>query len=455
MIKRFTLLNVVPTILGSAFLPSSLFQRASELWPFGSLVDPSDHELLALDGADRAGAPHLVHLRWESVPVYRNGKIASSRTTYSGIIYVGNPAQEFRVVFDTGSGHLVLPAVECQSESCLVHRTFNASASSTSQAIDIHGRKVSGNVTDRLSISYGTGTVLGEFMQEMVCLTKSLCTQMGIVVAIEMSTKPFKDFRFDGLLGLGFPSLAITGSYSFLHQFATRHPRSQPSFGIFLTDGEEGEESELAIGGYNVDRLLEPLSWIPVVGDAGFWQVEIKAFRINGVAHEVCNDGSCRGIVDSGTSHLGLPATWKDEIEELLKVDAGNLADCRSAESPVIEVELATTNLTIYSSTYMRKLPLMKGVTVGSSLQNVLSRSQLQPQVDTNNVETCAVEHSSNVSVQMDGYYCSPRVMHVNVPEVGQKLFVLGEPLMHRYYTVFDWKRKEIGFGLANNMRNR
>jgi len=45
--------------------------------------------------------------------------------------------------------------------------------------------------------------------------------------------------------------------------------------------------------------------------------------------------------------------------------------------------------------------------------------------------------------------------MPVNLPEpVGPKLFILGEPVLHRYYTVYNWHDLRVGFSLANNHRN-
>eukprot|EP00439_Symbiodinium_sp_Y106_P035570 s2248_g4.t1 len=45
------------------------------------------------------------------------------------------PPQEFEVVFDTGSGNLIIPSTACGSDACRMHRRFNSTASRT--AVDV------------------------------------------------------------------------------------------------------------------------------------------------------------------------------------------------------------------------------------------------------------------------------------------------------------------------------
>merc|ERR1719321_1299532 len=91
----------------------------------------------------KASEPVIVPLRRESIPVRKQGKIVSFKTSYSGLLNIGSPVpQEFRVVFDTGSGHLLVPSVNCKSEACEVHKRFNASSSETARAINTDGTRI-------------------------------------------------------------------------------------------------------------------------------------------------------------------------------------------------------------------------------------------------------------------------------------------------------------------------
>lgn len=445
-----------------------------------------------------AGNPYMMPLRRESVPIKRHGKTASFKTTYSGVISVGTPVrQEFRAVFDTGSGHVVLPSADCGSETCLAHRRYDMTQSHTAQLINADGTLVEeGEYADQATIGFGTGQITGEFVQDSLCLGPGErpeavnesdwqlrpCTDMAIVSAIEMSTQPFKSFKFDGIIGLGLSSLAVSPAFSFFAILASK-PSFSPRFAFFLTEEDDKEESELALGGYNPSRLLEPLAWTAVAkADLGHWQVPIIAVRIDGQVLDVCADGTCRGIVDTGSSHLGVPKTHHQVVAEKLTQEAVNILDCRLALAPTVEIELPGINITVPPMTYMRRLPLREGVSVSSGKgvtmhPDVASQSRASPTEDgtmpvLNGNMTADAGASANVTTNTSGSvaselvttppalrstkrFCRPKTMPVDLPApLGPKLFILGEPVLHRYYTVYDWSVPRIGWGLAANRQN-
>jgi len=536
--------------------------------------------------------PFVIGLRRESVPIYRRGKVASFKTSYSGVLKVGSPAQEFRVVFDTGSGNIVLPAVECKSEACLVEdrRRYNLSASETGLAINADGTAVpEGEYSDQVTIGFGTGEITGEYARDTVCFgsptaeevveattgevsaevaadsavqvdgahqavgeveaenplvvpgseepaaSGELCVEMSVILAVEMSTQPFKTFRFDGILGLGLDGLAMSKNFS-AFEMLLGTGLGQSHFGVFLTEGEDGEDSQIAFGGHDPRRILEPLSWAPVaMPELGYWQVHIVAVRINGVTLDICKDGTCRGVVDTGTSHLGIPAPADAEVANLLTTEAGDLLDCRLAEAPEMEIELEGYNITLHPFNYMRRLPLREGVSVSSpqgvhvptaetnatlnapssadpvgGQANSTAAAEGSPAASTEAspaaaspaaaeqgtasaaaapaaggsanaagasapaaapaaepaAQTPAAQATAGGAVAAAGSgelqaeenvrrFCRPRLMPVRLPEpLGPKLFILGEPVLHRYYTVYDWGNHQVGFSLANNRRN-
>jgi hypothetical protein len=472
---------------------------------------------------------HVVALTRESTPVYRRGKIASFKTTYSGVITVGTPAQIFKVVFDTGSGTLVLPALECEAPSCLVHARYDIGGSSTSMSVDSEGNEVKTGSGDLVSIGFGTGEITGEFANDIVCLAgedrgelaynevglveeppeQSGCAKLNIVIAVNMSTQPFKNLGFDGIAGLGLPPLGMNEGSSFINTLTQHSPNRQ--FAAFLTDGEHGEESEIVFGGYKIDRTLGTAQWTPVImRSTGFWMVKIVAVRIDGREIDLCKDNSCRAVVDTGSSHLGIPKGAYTHVSESLTRSGNDLFDCRLVEGGMLEFELGGgVNLTLSAMNYMRRLPLRVGISVsgnpiGASVPDQSSNSTnssdptgiaISNNGTSSNLSvnsTSKADHQRNIgagelqgaktdvaqqnfgsetnnttssgegnqteteSAEQIQRKCQPRMASVALPApLGPNLFILGEPALHRYYTVYDASEKRVGFALANNRLNR
>jgi hypothetical protein len=406
---------------------------------------------------DDAGAPLLLPLYRETVPVHQDGKVVSLKTAYSGKISIGSPvSQEFSVVFDTGSGHVVLPSLSCDSATCLAHRRYNITDSPKAWPVNADGTTVPDDeLCDQATIGYGTGSVTGEFVHEAVCLgaaqrdtkaislktgqSQKICTTVNMVVAVEMSAQPFESFKFDGIFGLGLDSLALSSQFSFFSRFAAQsqsQSRRLPRFGFFLGDSEHGEQSEIAVGGHNADRLLGNLAWAPVATPKlGFWNVKIGAVRIGGVEVANCKKGACRGILDTGTSHLGVPSHHLETVNDLLSQSVANSADCRSAASPSLSIDINGFTITLGPEDYMPSNPANLAIPAPAATQDSAGVA-LQ--------DTAGVRH------------CQPRIMPVNMKKpLGPNLFILGEPVLHRYYTVYDWHKQRVGFGLANSQKNR
>ncbi|PVU98040.1 hypothetical protein BB561_000149 [Smittium simulii] len=78
---------------------------------------------------------------------------------FYGLIRVGNPPQEFRVAFDTGSSKIWIPGNECKSLSCLQHRMFDRNLSNSYVAEN-----------SGLQIEYGAGKVEGKIGRDTIQL---------------------------------------------------------------------------------------------------------------------------------------------------------------------------------------------------------------------------------------------------------------------------------------------
>jgi hypothetical protein len=124
----------------------------------------------------QASHVHTIPLRKQYVPIKGStGSIVAYKTAYFGQIHVGAPEpQAFTVVFDTGSGHLILPSTVCTSETCAKHRRFSLEASGSAVDIDHEGTPLAPGIApeqrNQVAITFGTGQVMGQFVRDDVCL---------------------------------------------------------------------------------------------------------------------------------------------------------------------------------------------------------------------------------------------------------------------------------------------
>merc|ERR1719337_387390 len=66
----------------------------------------------------------------------------SPATFYIGKLAIGQPRQEFKVLFDTSSGHVLVPHKACKSAACLEHKRYSPWASTTASDVNVNGTAV-------------------------------------------------------------------------------------------------------------------------------------------------------------------------------------------------------------------------------------------------------------------------------------------------------------------------
>jgi len=419
-----------------------------------------------------------VPLKRQQMEMRNVGGAIYYKSAYYGTLSVGSPAQKFTVVFDTGSGNLLLPSMYCRTETCKAHARFKRSASKT--AVDIDGDEIvaPGQPRDQLTVSFGTGEIVGVMVEDIVCfgnttdgsdaaisagfhekvaqasaaandqvgalvprsvspplladlgmvghapVLKKECMQMRFIAATDMSDDPFRTFEFDGVLGLGLRGLSNSDQFNIVEMVARSlgawGGKSLRTFAVFLGDSDE-EESEITFGGWSEERLAGDLAWVPVVEpEHGHWMISIKSLRVDGQVIDFCKEG-CRAIVDTGTSLVSVPSVVFPELYELLRHDAGD-GDCKG-QGPELHFELATTTLTLEPRDYAR---LDRRQAVGAT-----SLPFAKP-------EDTVVSK------------CKPMFMTMDMEApIGPKLFILGEPLLRKYYSVYNAEELRVGFGLT------
>ncbi|KAJ1918933.1 hypothetical protein H4219_002289 [Mycoemilia scoparia] len=197
--------------------------------------------------------------------------VSASNNYYFGVIRIGTPPQLFNVSFDTGSSTLWVPGEACRSKACRQHNRFDIQKSRTLVAV---GKD--------FSLSYGTGDVSGEIANDVVGIGKSQGVRQNFAVTnYENETFEYPATRFDGVLGLGFPSFQ-NGSYSEspIMNMALAGVIKEPVFSFYLSTDSQ-VSSELVLGGYRKDAFRGELTWIPVI-KPNYWEVRLDGIYYGG-----------------------------------------------------------------------------------------------------------------------------------------------------------------------------
>jgi hypothetical protein len=213
---------------------------------------------------------------------------------YYGSIQMGTPAQDMRVIYDSGSSNLWVSNIKPGLFS--KHQYYDHSKSSTYVA--------NGTV---FNIQYGSGPVSGVYSQETVSIG-------GVAVAeytfaevdnVKGLGPAYSVGHFDGICGMGWDDISVDGVETPLRALVNSGSLDEPVFAFYLGSG--GADGELTIGGVNSARYTGDFHYVPVVemipGKTGYWEIVLDDVQVNGASISSAK----RGVVDSGTSLMVVP----------------------------------------------------------------------------------------------------------------------------------------------------
>lgn len=269
------------------------------------------------------------------------------------------------------------------------HHQYNHNKSSTYVA--------NGSIFD---IEYGSGPVSGYVSQDTVrvghlAVDNQLFAEINNVTGFgELYTTG----KFDGIYGLAFDSISENNIPTPFGQLVASGKLDEPLFAFYLGNNATGE---LTFGGIDTDRFMGELQYAPVALEL-YWVLRLNNATVGdqGTVFSTAH----YAIVDSGTSFIAGPA---DDVAQLAaQVNATEFADgyyymdC-DTPGPVITYVVGGVTLTLAKSDYM---------------------------------------------LESDGQ-C------IFAFETNDDFWILGDVLMRKYYTVFDWgtetRAPRMGFALA------
>jgi len=325
---------------------------------------------------------------------------------YYGMVVVGNPPRDFKVVFDTGSAYLFLPNGECESDACHVHRQYNSSNSRSAVQIGYADSPTTPAISDlerdTVQVAFAAGQASGVYVRDNVCIAGGgHCANMDFVSASEESDDPFKSATWDGILGMSPAASALMTQFSLPSRLFAESAIGKPVFSVFLGEAPS-DGGEITFGDYKSERFEGELQWLPVTSKE-YWQFEITDVQLGDGSQSLCGDSGCHAVVDTGSSLLMGPP---DMVAALSGKLATIASDCNN----------------------LGDMPTLTFTVPGLS-----APFQLKPE-DYMDVgpDTCTFVWGEAPS--------SPD---------GKPLVVLGAPFIRQYYTVFDFTPNATKVGFA------
>ena len=228
----------------------------------------------------------------------------SLNVQYYGVIEIGTPPKEFKVMFDTGSSNLWIPSVRCTSIACYLHERYDSKASSTYAA----------DGTEFL-MNFGSGSIKGVLSKDTISLAGAKLTEVTFGETLQQTGLALAFAKFDGILGLGFPSIAVAGVKSILDIMVDQKVITKPMFSFYLQkDGNEESGGEITFGGTDDTKYTGELTYVPVT-QQGYWQFKMDSFTLDD--GNIC-DGGCEAVADTGTSLIVGPTQAVEMLQNAI-----------------------------------------------------------------------------------------------------------------------------------------
>jgi len=310
---------------------------------------------------------------------------------YYGPTSVGTPKQTFNVIYDTGSSNLWVPAHNCTN--CGLKKKYDGSKSSTYVP----------NGTE-FKILYGSGPVSGFLSKDIATCGNAVAKGQTFAEITDVSGlgAAFAIGKFAGILGLAFKNISVD-SITPVFQNLVEQKVVDPVFSVYLSD-EPGQDGELLLGGINAKHYSGTLEYVPLSSES-YWEIALDDFKIgtHGSVTSVKN-----AVIDTGTSLLAGP---KAEVKKIAKIAGAT--------------------------------PFLKG-------EYLIPCSQKTSGINFDfiiNGKTFTLTPTDYIIP--DETLCLFGMIGLDIPKPRGPLWILGDPFIRKFYSVFDFDKKQMGFAVA------
>ncbi|TKR70209.1 hypothetical protein L596_022260 [Steinernema carpocapsae] len=280
-------------------------------------------------------------IRLKMSKLVKTGQVVNDYTDveYVGNISVGTPEQNFMVILDTGSANLWVPDLTCGQgggNNCAPYcndRTicqmicdpsccnqFPKKAALASACANKHKFDSSKSTTyqkngQQWSIQYGTGSAEGFLGEDTVTFTPSLKVPKTTFGQATSIAQFFATDVIDGILGLGFQSLAVDNVLPPLQNAINQGLLDKPIFTVWMEEKGDVQNKRGGLytyGGFDDAHCSsKDLKYVPL-SSATYWQFRMDAAS----AGSYSSSQGWDVISDTGTSFIAAPTDVANGIAQ-------------------------------------------------------------------------------------------------------------------------------------------
>ncbi|KAM4671605.1 cathepsin E-A-like isoform 1-T1 [Amazona ochrocephala] len=336
---------------------------------------------------------------------------------YYGVVSVGTPPQKFTVVFDTGSSNFWVPSAYCISEACRVHQKFKSFLSDSYE----HGGEA-------FSLQYGTGQLLGIASKDTLQISNISIKGQDFGESVFEPGTTFALAHFDGVLGLGYPSLIVGNALPVFDSIMNQQLVEEPVFSFYLKRGDDTENGgELILGGIDHSLYKGSIHWVPVT-EKSYWQIHVNNIKVQGRV-AFCSHG-CEAIVDSGTSLITGPSSQIRRLQEYIGASPSRTGEVKTAE-PETSQETGRE----------------------ADCRRLSSLPHISFTIGHHEYKLTAEQYVIKESIE-DQTFCMSGFQSLDIPTRNGLLWILGDVFMSAFYCIFDRGNDRVGFAKAAHRKD-
>lgn len=251
------------------------------------------------------------------------------------------------------------------------------------------------------------------------CLYKSQIGSLSIknqffIEAVSERGTSFSTEQFDGILGLGYSSLADKGVIPPLYNMYYQGLIEKPVVSFYLNQniGPNRIGGKIIFGGSNPNYYRGEMTYVPVT-TRGYFQFRMETIYIDGYG-TMCTYG-CETVADTGTTLIQGPSEEVDALHRIL--------GSRGLEFGLVALDCD-------------QVPNMPNISF---------------RLDGHSLELSPNDYVTQATGQDGRQYCTSGFSSINSKFLmnGKPKWILGDVFLSKFYTEFDLAQNRVGFAIA------